>query len=58
MALIAVLSHDPNWRPDPFPGSAEAKLQGCPCPSQFRATTRFVFDSDCPIHALEKYKPS
>jgi hypothetical protein len=45
---------DRGWRPDPFPGSAEAREQGCTCSSAQSAWPDALrFATDCPVHPLE-----
>lgn len=42
---------------DPFPGSREARLEGCVCPEQ-RVGKVVYFESECPVHKLELVKPN
>lgn len=41
----------------PFPGGREARMQGCTCPYQPFMDGTITFDSECPVHELEKAKP-
>lgn len=38
----------------PFPGGREARKAGCICPYQPFPDGTVTFDSDCPVHELEK----
>lgn len=42
-----------TWRPDPFPGSPEAKMMGCGCPVAQPWPGQLEFAEDCPVHVLE-----
>lgn len=52
--MLIYVTAGPNWKPDPMPGSPEARVQGCSCPETKRQGGDYVFDSDCPVHELEK----
>lgn len=39
----------------PFPGTEEALQEGCACPKQGKENILY-FESECPIHVLEKVK--
>lgn len=41
----------------PFPGGREARRAGCTCPYQPTPDGSVTFDSDCPVHELEKVVP-
>jgi len=56
--FCALTDESANWRPDPFPGSAEAKTQGCSCPDVQPWPGALLFESDCPVHEIEEAKPS
>lgn len=45
-----------NWKPDLFPGSDEAFERGCTCPLFQPWPGELFFDTECPIHELEKIK--
>jgi len=38
----------------PFPGGCEAVKAGCTCPYQPFPDGTVTFDSECPVHELEK----
>ena len=38
----------------PFPGGQKARHMGCTCPYQPFIDGHITFDSDCPVHELEK----
>lgn len=42
-----------KWRPDPFPGSSDARMVGCCCPTQRLWPGRLVFAAECKVHELE-----
>lgn len=43
-----------DWRPDPFPGSEVAFNRGCTCPQCQPWPGQLLFDTECPIHELER----
>lgn len=43
-----------SWKPDPYPGGREARMQGCSCPGIQPAGNNYIFDSDCKVHELEE----
>lgn len=45
-----------DWRPDPFPGSEKGFDQGCKCPQCQPWPGQLLFDSDCPVHELDRVK--
>ena len=49
-----------DWRPELMPGSDEAFEKGCTCPSfqpcDHGYPGELFFDTECPIHELEKRK--
>lgn len=47
-----------RWRPDPFPGSGEAKAMGCACPTSQPWPGALAFASNCRVHELVKSKPN
>lgn len=56
MSLVTVsfeVEDAPGWKPDPFPGSTEARQEGCCCPRMQPDYPSFTFDLDCPVHELE-----
>jgi hypothetical protein len=44
----------PGWKPDPLPGSEDARMQGCNCPEKQPPYPSYTFDIDCPVHELEE----
>lgn len=46
------------FRIDPFPGSVDARMQGCSCPVQQPWPGGAAFDDQCHVHQLDKVKPN
>ena len=51
--ICALPDHAYRYRPDPFPGSTEAAIEGCTCPIAQPWPGKLAFASDCPVHELE-----
>ncbi len=59
MTILKCTGPFSGWKPDPFPGSAEAAEQGCSCPrSQDDWPLHLMLNADCPVHTLDKAVPS
>ena len=50
----ALENEDDVFKIKPFPGGKAAQRQGCTCPYQPVPNGRVVFNSECPVHELEK----
>lgn len=54
---LTVDAADASWNgPDPFPGSREARIQGCICP-EFQpgwtgTSKKLLIDQDCKVHEV------
>lgn len=55
MIVVCELPADQrDFRPDPFPGSETAFKQGCTCPQAQPGPGKLAFETECPIHELER----
>ncbi len=54
--LVCALPPESEWVPDPFPGSDEARIMGCSCPTEQHLwpEKQLRLSSDCIPHELEK----
>lgn len=55
---LKLSDEDSHYRPDPFPGSKEAVLEGCTCPDEQPWPGKMAISGNCPVHVLESIKPN